>query len=677
MRFKLFAFIAASAVAFTVVCLPLATPTSASSCDDIKFIFARGSGQNLGAAEFSAWRSEIQRALNSYGIKIKSSFYELGMGIYGGARYPAVATEPLVALGAKISAGKSFAFGESVKQGETELKSYIKDVSTICKKTKFVLGGYSQGAMVVTNSIPYLDSEKVVYAATFGDPYLFLPEGRGLFPDACKGKNLSDYRVFAPNCYTNAGILGAKDPYEPAGWLGKIGLWCNDKDFMCGAGFSFSGEIRDGKLISSFINNALAAGHLNYVSDNHFRSAAKIIAQKISTRFVGNINLIKSPGSDKQDTAFLIDRTASMGRLIDLYKIEALRLAQETIKKGGRIALFTYGDLIDSNNPTYPDATSPKKLLDFTTDYAAFTSAINSISLFGGGDTPESTLSALVNVMDALNWRVGANKSIILLTDAGYHTPDRDGTTFEQVVAKSLAIDPVNIYVINTTDSAAEYTTLSEATGGKLFTSYDSFSSSTDYVLNRPDVNFPLASYFTQPGENIEFHAVSDSEIIRFDWDLDFDGHFETTTTTPNISTVYRSPQSGFVQVRATNSAGLSSTASAHISISSSISNFPEITNFSYTYGSGTAKLSYTLKTGTAAVIVSINGAMLGVTTEQNIEISDIDNRSTITLTPISVNGITGTPITIHLAEKETGGNSTTSPNIKTEAILAPKSGMR
>ena len=674
MRVKLTAIVAASAVAFTVVSLPQATSASATSCDDVKFIFARGSGQSLGAEEYLSFKSSIEEELKRKNSTLKYSFYELGSSSYGEASYPAFNPGVVETIVTKVSAGKAFAFGESIKQGETELKTYLKSVSSICKNTKFVLGGYSQGAMIISDTLPELNANKIVYAATFGDPYLYLPEGKGIIPDACRGKNLSDYRIHAPYCYTSEGILGGKKPYEPENWLGKVGLWCNEKDFMCGALLSFKINLKNPNL-GETIQSALEAGHLNYASDGHFTSAAKIITEKLQTVFPKKITLKSSSSSRNRDTVILIDRTGSMDPYIKSYQNEARRLAKETLDAGGRVALYTYGDLNDVKEFN-SSLISPQKLADFGTSYDDISYLISKITTNGGGDAPESVLSALMTVMNEQQWRPGATKSIIVLTDDTYLSPDRDGTTLEQVVKRSLEIDPVNIYVINTNSTAlSTYTNLAKHTGGKLFSSTGSLS--TDYVLNRPSANFPLSSYLGAPGDELTFAIESDGEIIEYSWDLDFDGNFETITDSPIVSHVYNSPVSGYVQTKVKNSTGESSTASALVTITNSLPPKPSILSPNYSLDGSTLRLAYSFGENTALALVSVNGAILGATSESSVEITDFTESATVTITPISDAGQIGEATTLDVnVATEDNTESSGKGNLPQE-ILTPHSGRR
>ncbi len=63
---------------------------------------------------------------------------------------------------------------------------------------------------MIAQALKYFKAGELVYAGMFGDPELYLPEGRGAWPAACRGKNLSPYRVFVPNCHADNGSLGTR-----------------------------------------------------------------------------------------------------------------------------------------------------------------------------------------------------------------------------------------------------------------------------------------------------------------------------------------------------------------------------------------------------------------------------------------------------------------------------------
>lgn len=429
----------------------LATPrfvARAADCPDVRVVFARGSGgEQAGEANYFAFRDALRSKLATTALSY--DFINL--------TYPAVgvgADNIWVTLGALFGGGEAYTFGRSVATGSQNLINMVN--SDACPHTKYVIGGYSQGAIVISKSLPSLNSDRVLYAATFGDPKLYLPEGKGPYPDACRNQNLSDYRRYVPDCQTYQGLLGGYQPYEPAAYAGKLGTWCNKHDFFC----------------SPFRN---MSKHTSYVADNLYEDASRVIFAKINQYFE-----LGSKVSSPHDTAIVIDSTGSMHNLIDRYKSEALRLARETLDAGGRVALYDYRDLKDPYEPV-------ERCNFLTCDYANFEQGLADIELGGGGDNNESLLSAAYHIMDKLEWKFGSTKSLVVLTDSGFHSPDRDRVTFDQVVALSRQIDPVNFYIITTPQVKGYYTKLAAQTDGQVVTNLDELSLLTDHILSRYD----------------------------------------------------------------------------------------------------------------------------------------------------------------------------------------------
>ena len=420
------------------------------NCPSLKIVFARGSGGTRWEDKnYLAYKNTIEEKIRDTGIDYE--FIDLD--------YPAVAVGMsdvetfITTLGAYIGSGEAYRFGESVATGVTNLTHLVNDE---CPGTKYVLGGYSQGAMVVSKSLANLNPEKIIYAATFGDPKIYLPEGKGAIPPACRNENLSDYRMYVPDCQAYKGMLGAVIPYEPEALVGKVGTWCNRYDIFC----------------SSRLNTS---DHVAYVTENLYEDAAKVINAKITKEF-----RVKNNFTSLHDTAIVIDSTYSMEYLINEYKDEALRLAQETFRSGGRVALYDYRDLIEAYHPV--------EHCGFTTcTMESFVAGLDEIATGGGDDDPESLLSATLHVMKEQQWRQGATKSIVVLTNADFHNPDLDGTTMDEVVALSKSIDPVNFYIITTKESAGAYTELARRTDGKVAAGLGSVDLLTGYIMERYD----------------------------------------------------------------------------------------------------------------------------------------------------------------------------------------------
>lgn len=420
----------------------------AAGCPDLKIIFARGSGgERFTSGDYLDFKSAMETKLATTDLNY----------VFDDLDYPAVSIDVGeghlgTLLGAYFGGGEAYEFGDSVRKGANKLAEIINN--DVCKNTKYVIAGYSQGALVVLNGLEKINPEKIIFAATFGDPKIYLPEGAGPVPVACAGKNLSEYRIYVPDCRAYKGIMGGRNPYTAEGYEGKIGTWCNKYDAMCSSHFNVK-------------------SHTSYEVDGIYEDASRYILSKIGAEF-SITNQYTSP----HDTAILIDSTGSMSGLIARYKAEALRLAKKTLEAGGRVALYDYRDLSDGYEPV-------ERCNFETCDLESFKNGLDVIQADGGGDTPESLLSASLYVMKQLNWKLGSTKSLVILTDAGYHSPDLDGTTFYDVQKLSKQIDPVNFYII--TPEVEAYQALADATGGAVASSVDDLSVLTDEIMERYD----------------------------------------------------------------------------------------------------------------------------------------------------------------------------------------------
>lgn len=270
-----------SALAICVANLiPLAPVNSKSvECKDIQVVFARGSGEkartNINYQKFKDSLVGVLKTANK-----THDFYDLGESNRYGYQYPAVSVESLKAItDTYFNAGKNDYFNHSVTTGIKEMHALYRDITKRCPNTKFILGGYSQGAIVMSHAIRTLDPEKIIYLSTFGDPKLHLPEGEGKDKPCYHGIH-SDYRINVPDCNVEHGILGAQKPYLPnTKFSEKIGTWCNSGDFMCGSFFDPLGlsEINLGKF--QFIHQNLISGHLAYADRDAYAESAHIVGQ--------------------------------------------------------------------------------------------------------------------------------------------------------------------------------------------------------------------------------------------------------------------------------------------------------------------------------------------------------------------------------------------------------------
>ena len=609
-------FIAAAIILATVTPIFHPKTIKAQSCDNVKIIFARGSGESLQDVSESAWREELTAKLQKSTLSYE--FYELGSRAQAGFKYPAVSVSGstdgyLTLIGAVVSAGESYNFGASVIDGSNELKTYIDSISKQCPNTKFALGGYSQGAMVISRTLPVLDSESVIYAATFGDPKLYLPEGFGLPSAACLGQQYSSYRVYVPDCQAYMGVLGGYQPYEPDGYSGKLGTWCNQSDIMCSSKWSLS-------------------DHTKYVSEGLYQQAAAVITSKLQAAFPEKWQKADlEPSRSTHDLAILIDSTGSMRGMISKYRSEAIRLAEKIWEQGGRVSLYEYRDL--------DDGFTPNQLCDFSCTREEFVSKLNQIQTDGGGDDAESALSAILTALNTLKWQVGATKSIVLLTDTVYLNPDRDGTTLAEVTQRSLEIDPVNVYTIVPKNLMSDYEELAKMTDGGVF-NINNASEATESILDRSDIALENSIYSGLIGDTITFAVKNPESELQYDWDLDGDGYYELIGQS-SVEQKFLDAGEYYVKVRATNQNHNISTMSAQVIIYRELPEPAKIVSYVITEVPGGVKVDFNCSTNTSKVLVIVNNAILGyleVDQSTSFVLTNLSATTELTLIPYDVN---------------------------------------
>ena len=209
------------------------------------------------------------------------------------------------------------------------------------------------------------------------------------------------------------------------------------------------------------------------------------------------------------DLIFLVDTTGSMWDDIDYVKASAANIVDELDGYDYRAAVVDYRDFPVSpygGTGDYPY----NDVLGFTNNKSQIIAAINSLTLGYGGDWEESVFSGVMHSLKATTlggWRTGATKVIIVMGDAPGHDPEPfTNYTMESVIASAKkagidlitsaadnfavgsgdADDTTETEIISSTDGEgvrifsvviggyAEtltfFTTLSEGTGGKVFT---------------------------------------------------------------------------------------------------------------------------------------------------------------------------------------------------------------
>ena len=634
-----------------------------NKCTLVTGVFARGSGQKVGQDrnETSRFRNQL---LSRIGDESKLNFYELGSESYGGNQYPAVDVSNVWngnTIGAKLSGGMGNDYGKSVRQGVAELQAYLDARHRKCPNEFFILGGISQGAQVVGQALPNISSgvkNKIVFNMLFGDPKLYLPEGEGIFPPACRNEKLSAYRREIANCHVDNGALGARKPFLPNEDNSKTGLWCLANDYVCGSS-KFVWDVEGhGKYANS--NGPIDDGVRE--AANRLKNAAKLASQ--NDPGINDKPLNNNMGTAGTDVVFVLDTTGSMMSYIDQMKTFIRNYSSKIKEINGRVGLVVYRDAGDEY--------TAKKLSDLQTDTADLLNKLESVSADGGGDGPEAALHASMVAMNEMKWQKGATKAIILLTDTGYHDPDKvDGSTLAAVAKRSLEIDPVNIYPVVGDYLKNSYTDIAKQTSGQVIASGDendvvaALNKALTKIKNRPNAKLKIGEYYAEVGQKITFDAgdsyVVDGSITKYEWDFDGDGKIDQTTTSPVASHVYNEKFDGIMQVRMSASNDTVSNISAPVKVGIK-PNLP--------VGPGAPQVSAKIieRNGNKATIrlnwqpvdelssrwlIRLDDNNLGwaVGEQRQLDITDVDisKTRTITVTGVKADGYAGKPATIQV----------------------------
>ncbi|NOK63344.1 MAG: hypothetical protein GFH27_549361n21 [Chloroflexi bacterium AL-W] len=311
-----------------------------------------------------------------------------------------------------------------------------------------------------------------------------------------------------------------------------------------------------------------------------------------------NVRLCPAEGCTRtaqtQDIVFVIDTTRSMDDDIAAVKASATDIVNALASSGDdyRVALVDYRDLPE---PPYgePGDYQTRTVLAFSSDTSTIISAIDSLTVGGGNDVPESVFSGLMQAIN-LSWRTDANKTIILMGDAAPHDPEPStnytlsavldaanavGTSQRSFLAELITSGggTVQIYPIaigGWPNVEAAFQTIADGTGGTAFQA-NAASDVTDAVLEALDTvaQSPIADaggpYTAPPDEPILLNGLNsidpDGLIELYEWDTDSDGVFDIMSAEPVVTHTYTLDFEGLVTLRVTDNDGNTATDTAPV----------------------------------------------------------------------------------------------------------------
>lgn len=555
---------------------------AAAACPSYLFLGATGSGGNgeaptndyMGTTVYSVFgnlQADVKESPELSGITIQPE----GLGYAATGVGPSAPTsipnllDDIDGVGAVFHIGPLGNYHDSVHQGMENAIATVNSFVARCKSSgsKVILAGYSQGAQLMADAIEghsdshgnTMDTSTLVGAVFFGDPY-FNP------------RSAADEGDFDPG---RSGLLGTRPEY-PSNLLfpeRRIHSFCRNKDPICQGLFSsswyskFVGPVPDfdAKRHAAYPTEGAPASPI--VTERAASELANLIRDDQAT--LGNpvSDPLPSGISGPLDLAFAIDTTGSMGDLIGSVKSDVTNLVSQiaALDSDYRVALVDYKDA-----PPYSDDPYQAQVdQGFTSDTSLFDGAVQGLSAYGGGDTPESVYTGIMTGLD-LPWRSGAHKVLIAIGDAGGHPTDPvTGFTAADVVSKALSLDPVAIYGLaghGSIEAAETFSELADETGGAELPieNAEAVPTAIKRAINE-SATAPLADaggpYTAFVGSSTYLSgAASSSPLGRpltYEWDTNGDGVTDLETQSPVVPFTWTAPYSGPVTLHVRDSEGL------------------------------------------------------------------------------------------------------------------------
>jgi len=276
------------------------------------------------------------------------------------------------------------------------------------------------------------------------------------------------------------------------------------------------------------------------------------------------------------DVAFVVDTTGSMGGEIAQVRTDLASLVAQldAATDSYRVAVVSYRDFPDRTSivTDYPSRVDQT----FTDDLGLIQAGIDSLYAYGGGDWQETVYSGIQSAID-LPWRPGVTKVMIVIGDAPALSPEpTTGLTPAQIVANSIAVDPVQVVGVDVSglNSYGDMSEIATGTGGSIVSGTTNLTTKISEILDTA-AHQPFAwigsAYSGKIGEAVQFDASGSFDpsgvpLTLYEWDFDGDGIYDLQTEEPTATHVYDTSFDGFVIVRVTGEGG-TALASARIQV--------------------------------------------------------------------------------------------------------------
>ncbi len=220
---------------------------------------------------------------------------------------------------------------------------------------------------------------------------------------------------------------------------------------------------RANELCIKSANATLQASDRQYIQQEISQISQELDRTTKSTTFnekqilaaVEGVTPSTTENSGKADIIFLIDDTGSMDMHINNVINNINSFGEGLSRCNVQFGVVQFGDVIERENIVFP----------YTTSASSVKSTLEGIlhgSRPGGGDGPESALEAIMDGIDESKFptREGANKEIILVTDADFHTRTDNPSVYKyekNEVMDAISASGARLSVVTLSGTMGEY----------------------------------------------------------------------------------------------------------------------------------------------------------------------------------------------------------------------------
>ena len=243
-------------------------------------------------------------------------------------------------------------------------------------------------------------------------------------------------------------------------------------------------------LISCLSAQAISGYESNNIHSSQVspKTQSEIVAQREKDMIIWKSafsTATRSTNSQRIDLVFVIDVTGSMGDEISGVKNNITEFMNLFASTGIqlRVGFIEYQDITHDGNSSTIIHKNGSSVWHTTSEQAK--STFNKISAKDGGDTPETPIDALGNLIDGIDvssefdWDYNASRFAVLITDAGFKTNNNHGYTGmdDFINACMLSTRKLTVSVITDPSCYNDYKDLAEKTGGILGNINSNFAS--------------------------------------------------------------------------------------------------------------------------------------------------------------------------------------------------------